>query len=114
MRIDLHAILGVSRDTDRAAIRREYWEKARVAHPDAGGSPEAFAPIKLAHDILTNEVLRKRYDETGEVDEPTPDNRRAQLMEMLSVALDHAMAKLPGLGVTKIYRHAAADLRGAS
>jgi curved DNA-binding protein CbpA len=77
-------------------------EKARTAHADAGGSPEAFAQIKLAHDILTNEVLRKRYDETGEVDEPPPDNRRAQLMEVLSVALDHAMAKLPGREVTEI------------
>jgi hypothetical protein len=91
---DLYALLGVPRDADRAAIRRAYWEKARVAHPDAGGSPEAFAAIKKAHDILTDEILRRRYDETGEAEEPSPDNRRAQVMEALSVALDRAIATL--------------------
>jgi curved DNA-binding protein CbpA len=92
--IDFYALLGVPRDADRATIRRAYWEKARVTHPDVGGSQEAFAQIKMAHDILTDEALRKRYDETGEADEPPVDNRRAQLMEVLSIALDQAMLKL--------------------
>src|ERR1035438_2640985 len=91
---DLYAILGVPRDADRAAIRRAYREMAHTAHPDAGGSPEAFARIKMAHDILTDEARRQRYDETGEVVEITVDNRRAQLMETLSSGLDQAMLRL--------------------
>ena len=91
---DLYAVLGVPRDADRATIRRAYWRHARRAHPDGGGSPEAFALIKTAHDILTDEARRRRYDETGELGELTVDTRRAQLMEMLSVGLDLAMLKL--------------------
>jgi curved DNA-binding protein CbpA len=46
---DLYAALGVARDADRADIRRAYRDKARSAHPDAGGSPEEFAgqPTRL-------------------------------------------------------------------
>jgi curved DNA-binding protein CbpA len=91
---DLYAVLGVSRDADRPTIRRAYWKLARRAHPDAGGSPEAFALIKTAHDVLTDEARRRRYDDTGEAGELTVDARRAQLIEMLSVGLDLAMLKL--------------------
>jgi curved DNA-binding protein CbpA len=91
---DLYAVLGVPRDADRAAIRHAYRDLAHTAHPDGGGTPEAFARIKLAHDILTDDVRRKRYDENGEISELTVDNRRAQLMETLSSGLDLAILKL--------------------
>ena len=91
---DLYAALGVPRNADRATIRRAYWKQARRAHPDGGGSPEAFALIKTAHDVLTDDTRRRRYDETGELGELTVDTRRAQLMEILSVGLDLAMLKL--------------------
>ena len=91
---DLYAALGVPRDADRAAIRRAYWKQARRAHPDAGGSPEAFELIKTAHDVLTDPARRRRYDETGELGELTVDTRRAQLAETLSMGLDVAMLRL--------------------
>jgi curved DNA-binding protein CbpA len=92
--IDLYTVLGVPRDADRAAIRRAYRDKAHTAHPDAGGTPEAFAEIKLAHDILTDDLRRERYDKTGEIGAPTIDSHRAALMEMLSGALDLALLRL--------------------
>lgn len=96
--IDLYAALGVPRDADRAAIRRAYRDKAHTAHPDAGGTPEAFAEIKLAHDILTDDVRRKHYDETGETGGLTIDSRRAALMETLSAGLDLALLNLSRQG----------------
>jgi curved DNA-binding protein CbpA len=92
--IDLYTVLGVPRDADRVAIRRAYRDKAHTAHPDAGGTPEAFAEIKLAHDILTDDIRRERYDKTGEIGAPTIDSHRAALMEMLSGALDLALLRL--------------------
>ena len=91
---DLYAALGVPRDADRATIRRAYWKQARRAHPDAGGSPEAFELIKTAHDVLTDAARRRRYDETGDLGDLTVDTRRAQLTETLSMGLDLAMLKL--------------------
>jgi curved DNA-binding protein CbpA len=84
----------VSRDADRAAIRRAYREKARRTHPDSGGSPHEFEQVKAAYDTLIDEIRRRRYDETGEMPGAQVDRHRIQLMEMLSVGLDLTMRKL--------------------
>jgi curved DNA-binding protein CbpA len=91
---DLYMALGVARDADRAEIRRAYRDKARSAHPDVGGSPEEFARIKVAHDTLTDEARRQRYDETGEVEDTPLDPHSVQLLDMLAASLDLAMLKL--------------------
>lgn len=91
---DLYATLGVPKDADHATIRAAYRKRAKAAHPDGGGSPSRFALVKLAHDTLTDDARRARYDETGEVEDKPVDNRRAQLLEMLAAGLDVAMTKL--------------------
>lgn len=91
---DLYGALGVPKDADHATIRGAYRKAAKSAHPDGGGSREKFALVKLAHDTLTDDARRARYDQTGDVDENPVDNRRAQLLEMLAAGLDMAMAKL--------------------
>jgi curved DNA-binding protein CbpA len=92
---DLYAALNVPRDADRATIRSAYRQRAKAAHPDTPeGSREKFALVKLAHDTLTDDTRRARYDQTGDAEESPIDNRRAQLLEMLSAGLDMAMAKL--------------------
>lgn len=91
---DLYETLGVPRDADRATIRSAYRKRAMKAHPDGGGSPKQFALVKLAHDTLTDEQRRARYDQTGEIEEKPIDNARAQLLEMLAAGLDMALAKL--------------------
>lgn len=89
---DLYAVLGLPRDADQAAIRRAYRNKARVAHPDGGGSPQSFALVKTAYDTLIDEARRRRYDNTGAFDDAPTDN--AQLAEMLFAGLDLAMQTL--------------------
>ncbi len=95
---DLYAVLGVPRDADRAAIRRAYRAKARRAHPDGGGSAQAFARLKLAYDTLIDADRRRRYDETGEMGEAPTDNQRAQVVEMLFAGLDQALLELAKRG----------------
>lgn len=91
---DLYDALGVPKDADHAAIRNAYRQQSKRAHPDAGGTSEKFALIKLAHDTLTDEKRRTRYDQTGETENNPVDNERAKLLEMLAAGLDIAMAKL--------------------
>ncbi|HIJ37903.1 MAG TPA: J domain-containing protein [Rhodospirillaceae bacterium] len=72
---DLYEILGIARNADTASIKAAYRKLAKIRHPDAGGDPEAFRLLKLAHDILSDPARRALYDETGQAPEPvnTPD-----------------------------------------
>jgi molecular chaperone DnaJ len=56
--------LGVAADATEAQIRSAYRKKATKAHPDKGGSGEAFARTTKALAVLTNPKSRKRFDET--------------------------------------------------
>ncbi|MGA8170339.1 MAG: J domain-containing protein [Methylocystis sp.] len=91
---DLYAVLGVARDADLATIRRAFRKKVRNAHPDGGGSAEAFEELKSAYDILSDPIRRRRYDETGDVGDPAADPRRAKIIEVLSFGLDQALVRL--------------------
>lgn len=44
------AVLGVPAGSDRVTIDRAYREKAKVAHPDTGGSREAWERLRTAYD----------------------------------------------------------------
>ena len=92
--VDLYNLLGIPRDASVSAIKRVYRAKARKAHPDGGGSTEAFSALKEAHDLLTDPARRKRYDETGEVGDQSVDPHQTKIMEMLAIGLDAALLKL--------------------
>src|SRR5664280_1316657 len=92
--VDLYAVLGVSRDANLATIRRAYRKAVRTAHPDGGGSVEAFGELKTAYEILSDPSRRRQYDETGEVGGRAANPHRAKVIEILSVGLDQALLKL--------------------
>jgi hypothetical protein len=70
--IDHYALLGVSRAAERKEIKRAYYERAALFHPDRYfrrnvGTFKAkleavFAKVTLAHDVLTDKVQRAEYD----------------------------------------------------
>jgi len=67
-------LLGVSRDASAADIRRAYFERSRLFHPDlalradlAGLDKElsaVFERLKVAHDALADASVRAEYDRT--------------------------------------------------
>jgi curved DNA-binding protein CbpA len=62
---DHYAVLGVSPDTDHAAIKRRYRELARRYHPDVDGSAEGDERIRLLNDAyqaLGDPERRVAYD----------------------------------------------------
>lgn len=65
----LYEALGVNRGAPIEVIRKAYRKASKRAHPDGGGTPEQWALVTLAHDILTDAKKRKTYDETGGADE---------------------------------------------
>ena len=92
---DLYETLGVEREADRDAVRRAFRDKARRAHPDAGGSVAAFGALVRARDVLSDPGRRERYDRTGEVDyEPIADNLEANALDWATKKIDEAIAGL--------------------
>ena len=92
--LDLYTVLGVSRDADAQTIRRAFRKKVRSAHPDGGGSAESFNALKMAYDILSDSALRRRYDETGEVGDPSADPHLAKVIKLLTAGFDQALLEL--------------------
>ena len=93
--IDLYETLGVARTASRDAVRRAFRDRARRAHPDAGGSVEAFGALCRARDVLSDPGRRERYDRTGEADDASiADNLEANALDWAMRKVDEAIADL--------------------
>ena len=57
-----YEVLVVRADADADELRRAYRLAARRAHPDAGGSPEAFRRVSAAWELVGTDEARRRYD----------------------------------------------------
>lgn len=85
---DLYETLGLGRDATSADVRKAYRRKAKEHHPDQGGDPEMFHALTRAHDVLTDEAKRQRYDSTGKVDDGPTQNEDAAALAMLAALVD--------------------------
>jgi len=85
--IDLYHLLGIKRAATREEVRKAYRRKAKVSHPDSGGSVEAFNAVAAAHDVLSDERRRQRYDTTGEIETARPDNVDGSAIEVIAQKL---------------------------
>ena len=85
--IDLYKILGLKRSAPRKDMHKAYRKKAKSAHPDAGGSVEAFNQLVVAYSVLSDEGRRSHYDQTGEVEAPQPDNLDGGAIEIIAEKL---------------------------
>jgi curved DNA-binding protein CbpA len=79
----LYVELGVEPGTSAAEIDKAYRQKARKAHPDTGGSSEAFHTLAHAYDVLSDPDRRKAYDATGYEGELIAENIAARAMERI-------------------------------
>ena len=73
--IDLYRVLGVERRAPRDEIHPAYRRKAKISHPDSGGSVEAFGEVATAYTVLSDTKRRERYDTTGEIEFPRRHSR---------------------------------------
>ena len=58
---DLFAVLGTAWEADADTVRRAWRTAGRSAHPDAGGSHEAFIAVQHAWEVLSDPSRRTRY-----------------------------------------------------
>jgi DnaJ homolog subfamily C member 9 len=66
---NLYAILGVAAGADEAAIKKAFFKKALIWHPDkAGSDPEAtkkFQALTMIHSVLSDPEQRAEYNKGG-------------------------------------------------
>lgn len=84
MKRDPYQTLGVPKSASAAEVKRAYRKRAKRAHPDAGGKPEEFMALQRAYSILSDDERRRRYDETGDDERPSPEAVEAQLAEIVA------------------------------
>ncbi|KEP61939.1 UNVERIFIED_CONTAM: thioredoxin domain-containing protein [Hammondia hammondi] len=64
---DFYRLLGVKRNATSREIDKAYRKLAKQYHPDVNpGNEEKFLDIAKAHEVLSNEEQRKKYDMFGE------------------------------------------------
>jgi curved DNA-binding protein CbpA len=74
--LDPYRELGISRTADAREIRTAYLAKARLHHPDNGGTVRAMARVNAAYELLRDSVERAAYDTSPEV--RVDETRRAE------------------------------------
>lgn len=91
---DLYDALGVKPDASQAEIKKAYRTKAKEAHPDQGGTREAFDRLLHAVNVLTDPDRRRHYDETGDDQgKVVIDFALAKALEFISLTLRGIIGK---------------------
>lgn len=67
--MNLYEILGVKPGSTAKQIKKAYYTKSKIHHPDKGGDPEMFKQLVVAYGILSDPEKRKRYDSGESADD---------------------------------------------
>lgn len=62
---EYYDILGVTKESTSAQIKKAYRKLAIKNHPDKGGDPEKFKKISVAYDTLSDPEKKELYDKYG-------------------------------------------------
>ena len=93
--INPYTVLGVKADASSNDMKAAYRRRAKDTHPDVGGSTQEFNDVKLAHSVLSDPDRRERYDRTGEIEEPEPNNIEQGALERIGVMLQVVLEATP-------------------
>lgn len=84
--------LGIPPTASNQQIKSAYRRRARETHPDAGGDGDVFALVSRAYAILMNPEARKRFDETGSIEDgPAPLTVRQRMIQLIVGMFNQAL-----------------------
>lgn len=109
---DLYQVLGVKRAASPKDIQKAYRRRAKTLHPDGGGSDIAFNELVTAYAVLSDAKRRERYDCTGEMEPPQPDNFNGSAIEVIAQKLGliiHAEQDVTSMDVAALIEQAIRD-----
>lgn len=87
---DPYKTLGINRDATEAEIKKAYRRASMQAHPDKGGSKEAFIAVSEAYQVLSDPGKRREYDRTGSA----PKGHRTQSFDEAEAMLKKFLDEL--------------------
>ena len=58
-KLDPYKILGIGKNYDEKTLKKAYLKKAMKAHPDRGGTPQAFQQISIAFTLLQKKLKER-------------------------------------------------------
>lgn len=91
-----YEILDVPATASEQQIKSAYRKRAKATHPDAqGGDGDLFAQASRAYAILMDPEARKRFDETGSIEDVAPLTIRQRMIQIL-VGLFNAALQVEG------------------
>jgi curved DNA-binding protein CbpA len=106
---DPYRVLGVRWDASQEEIQKAYRHKAKILHPDTGGSAEAFSELAHAYEVLSDMERREWYDRTGEV-KPVPrnnlDDSATRVIALKLGELIHAEQDMTSIDLTTLIEDA--------
>jgi molecular chaperone DnaJ len=73
---DYYAVLGVPRTASQEEIKKAFRRLAAEHHPDKGGDAAKFKEVNAAHQVLTDEVKKAKYDLFGDENATHPPQRQ--------------------------------------
>jgi curved DNA-binding protein CbpA len=82
-----YEVLGVDPDADETEVDRAYRRRVKEAHPDQGGSPEAFQAVRDAYEAITSgEAAPPARDvrdapSEGDADDDEPTECRVEYLD---------------------------------
>jgi polyhydroxyalkanoate synthesis regulator phasin len=97
-KIDPYKVLKIRRNATKQAIVDAFRKRALAVHPDRGGSAKEFGKVKLAYEILRDDVRKARFDATGEYDDRKADNATAAILADISACLSACVQELVSQG----------------
>jgi len=59
IKLDPYKILGIGKNYDEKILKKAYLKKAMKAHPDRGGTPQAFQQISIAFTLLQKKLKER-------------------------------------------------------
>ncbi len=98
MTADLYGALGIDKHADDAAVKKAYRKRAKERHPDRNpgdkAAEEEFKLIQLAYEVLSDPQRRRHWEETGDAHGRQPDNRQAQMADVLTAVFKEIMSQV--------------------
>ena len=73
-KLDPYKILNLSKNYDEKTLKKAYLKAAMKAHPDRGGSPQAFQQVSIAFTLLQNKLKERESNHShNELKESSKD-----------------------------------------
>jgi curved DNA-binding protein CbpA len=97
--VNPYEVLGVPENAAPPQIKTAYRERCKATHPDTGADGTEFMDVAKAYAVLADPERRKRYDETGSIDDGAVAEARTRMYEIIGMLFTSTLGNLVSKGI---------------